>query len=410
MLQVIAGTTVDIPYTGVEPDGTPAAAASITIRRMDTGAYWDDDAVGGAAWVAAAETNAMTAGVSSGNFWYAWSVGATLPRGTRVRIECVATDCIPISHSVTCLGALVSQLGDEMVLDTDYDAAKSAAQAGDEMDIVDAPNSTAVGVIQSGLATSANQTTILARLGAWTGTGVNTLLGAMKALLSKTASVPSDIGGTFAASTDSTEAISDKIDMLSAGSGAKSVVVTVVDGDADPVRCDLLIPNVASGITNASTGALTLMLDVGTYSVSLGPAGGYTFSNPYTLTVTSAASQTATLTCAKVSIADPAGSDECKVYGYVYDQNNDPVQNAVIKARPYTIPALTDADGVGIQTKQKSYLTNASGYFEIVLVRSSEFDPVVYYEIECDAVGYRKIVEVPDAATKNWYDLEEASV
>lgn len=50
------------------------------------------------------------------------------------------------------------------------------------------------------------------RLGAWTGTGVNTVLGAFKALLSKTASTPSDIGGTFDATTDSTEAIRDRGD------------------------------------------------------------------------------------------------------------------------------------------------------------------------------------------------------
>lgn len=52
---------------------------------------------------------------------------------------------------------------------------------------------------------------LLSRLGAWTGTGVNTVLGAFKALLSKVASVPSDIGGTFDPAADSTEAISDKI-------------------------------------------------------------------------------------------------------------------------------------------------------------------------------------------------------
>jgi hypothetical protein len=49
------------------------------------------------------------------------------------------------------------------------------------------------------------------RLGAWTGTGVNTVLGAFRALLSKTASTPSDIGGTFSATTDSTEAISEAV-------------------------------------------------------------------------------------------------------------------------------------------------------------------------------------------------------
>jgi len=47
-----------------------------------------------------------------------------------------------------------------LTLHADYDAAKSAAAAGDEMDLVDAPNATAVAAIQSGLGTAANQTTL----------------------------------------------------------------------------------------------------------------------------------------------------------------------------------------------------------------------------------------------------------
>lgn len=54
-----------------------------------------------------------------------------------------------------------------------------------------------------------NVTTLLGRIGSFTGSGVNTVLGFFKALLSKAASTPSDVGGTFDAATDSTEAIRD---------------------------------------------------------------------------------------------------------------------------------------------------------------------------------------------------------
>ena len=43
--------------------------------------------------------------------------------------------------------------GTEATLHSDYDAAKTAAQAGDEMDLVNAPNATAITAIQSGLST-----------------------------------------------------------------------------------------------------------------------------------------------------------------------------------------------------------------------------------------------------------------
>lgn len=59
---------------------------------------------------------------------------------------------------------------------------------------------------------STNVTTLLNRIGSFTGSGVNTILGMFKALLSKTATTPSDVGGTFDPSTDSTEAIRDRGD------------------------------------------------------------------------------------------------------------------------------------------------------------------------------------------------------
>lgn len=83
----------------------------------------------------------------------------------------------------------------------DYDAAKTAA------------TQTSVNTI------STNVTTALGRLGAWTGTGVNTILGAFKALLSKVASAPSDIGGTFDPASHSTEAIAEAVDAIEGGGG-----------------------------------------------------------------------------------------------------------------------------------------------------------------------------------------------
>lgn len=45
-----------------------------------------------------------------------------------------------------------------------YDPAKTASQAGNQMDLVNAPNATAITAIQNGLATSSSQTSILNRL------------------------------------------------------------------------------------------------------------------------------------------------------------------------------------------------------------------------------------------------------
>jgi hypothetical protein len=54
--------------------------------------------------------------------------------------------------------------GDAMTLTAAYDAAKTAAQAGDEMDLIDAPNVTAVTAIQSGLAATGEAATAVGTL------------------------------------------------------------------------------------------------------------------------------------------------------------------------------------------------------------------------------------------------------
>lgn len=53
---------------------------------------------------------------------------------------------------------------------------------------------------------------VLARIGAFTGSGVNTILGFFLAAFKKDASTPSDIGGTFSPAADSLEAIRDRGD------------------------------------------------------------------------------------------------------------------------------------------------------------------------------------------------------
>jgi hypothetical protein len=74
----------------------------------------------------------------------------------------------------------------------------------------DALAADAVTEIQSGLATSANQTTILNRLGSFTGTGINTILGFLRAIARKDVSLtPSDMAGTYDNTTDSLEAKQD---------------------------------------------------------------------------------------------------------------------------------------------------------------------------------------------------------
>jgi len=120
-----------------------------------------------------------------------------------------------LDTNTTQIGGSTQSLTDiKDFADTGYDPVNHRADSKVVLINADAVNASALATdaiteIQNGLATSANQTTILNRIGAITGSGVNTLLGFFKALLSKTATVPSDIGGAFDPATDSTEAIRD---------------------------------------------------------------------------------------------------------------------------------------------------------------------------------------------------------
>lgn len=251
--------------------------------------------------------------------------------------------------------------------------------------------------------------------------GITSLASWLGALAGKTAdsSTLAEIqattaGETFDNTTDSEEAISEAVAGISGGTGAHAITLYVKDDSANPVAGQSVsIPTAGVQLSAASTGAVSFNLDAGTYTVTVRSSAAYTPESSYTVVVDADGNVTtpadAVLEITAVAIAPPDSADECRVYGYVYDQNNDPVENAVVKIKMYNPPGIVDGGGVAIQSKAVSYTTNASGYWYADLVRSSEFPSDVYWEIDCPAAGYSKVVVVPDESTVSWEDLEEAS-
>lgn len=97
-------------------------------------------------------------------------------------------------------------------------AASSAAAAA----------SSAASGASSASTAATNTTSILSRLGAFTGTGVNTLLGFLLSLMKKDATAPSDIGGTFDPATDSLEALRERGDSGAWGSDATAIADSLI--------------------------------------------------------------------------------------------------------------------------------------------------------------------------------------
>jgi len=112
--------------------------------------------------------------------------------------------------------------------------------------------------------TAANQTTIINRIGAFTGTGINTILGFLKALMSKAAALtPSDVGGTFDNTTDSVEAIRDTAPLGSTMRGTDSAALASVCTEERIARLDAAIT------TRSSHSAANVRTEMDTNSTKL---------------------------------------------------------------------------------------------------------------------------------------------
>lgn len=144
-------------------------------------------------------------------------------------------------------GAGLTAIGDTRLANLDATTSSRLASASytapDNAGISSAASSASTAATQATTAATqsttaaTNSTTILNRIGAFTGSGINTILGFFRALLRKDAALtPTDVGGTFDNTTDSTEAIRD------AGSGGG----LTGDQDAALTRIDRTVKGIAS--------------------------------------------------------------------------------------------------------------------------------------------------------------------
>lgn len=173
-------------------------------------------------------------------------------------------------------------------LDLLMDAIKAVTDAlpnaGALTDLATAANlATAAGYIDTEI------TTLINRLGAFTGTGDNTVLGILKALASKAAATPSDIGGTFDPADDSLEAIRDAgASLTDLGIIASTTIATLASqtsftltaGSADDNaynNCRAIITDATTAVQKATatildyTGAtktVTLSADPGVFTMA----------------------------------------------------------------------------------------------------------------------------------------------
>jgi hypothetical protein len=246
------------------------------------------------------------------------------------------------------------------------------------------------------------------RVGAITGSGNNTILGMLRAIASKSAATPSDIGGTFSAATDSLEAQADNV--LAVGVGPRSVIATVRRSDTNaPIEGATV--RITDGIiayqddTDVNGQVSFSMVDK-TWKVYI-VADGFTFGEA-TLVVDG--NETPEYFMTPSIIAEPEDPGLCNVLFAVKDAG-EPVQGAKVYVE--LEEKNPTVNGWLVARSVHSGTTDSNGFCTLTMIQNGEFTRGGVYVITVyDATGSRVLhkrrAKVPNQSTCNAEDLIDA--
>lgn len=179
--------------------------------------------------------------------------------------------------------------------------------------------------------------------------------------------------------------------------GASQVTVNIQDLASVPVQgaqVDIYDSTNTTFLTRHFTdinGQVTIAIDDGTYAVRIW-ASGYAFTVPETLVVSGDGSATFQGQ-SFLSPSAPSGPDKCVIFGQVLDAGGSPVVGAEVDANGVTPQA---GGGYIIGPQIASTITDASGYFELELLREIEVNFVI------EDADVNIIRTVPDAPSQ-WF-------
>jgi hypothetical protein len=182
-----------------------------------------------------------------------------------------------------------------------------------------------------------------------------------------------------------------------ASAGASQVTINVQDLASNPVQgaqVDIYDATNTTFLTRLFTdvaGQVNVAIDDGNYKVRIW-ASGYAFSVPETMTVAGDGSVTFQGQ-SFLSPSDPTSPDKCVIFGQVLDVGGSPVVGAEVDANAVTPQA---GGGYIIGPQIASTITDASGYFELELLRNIEVNFVIA-DADVDVIK-----TVPDAPNQ-WY-------
>lgn len=236
-------------------------------------------------------------------------------------------------------------------------------------------------------ADSGGITSLLARLGAFSGTGANTVLGVLQALARIDLSAPTNLGGTYDPATDSLEAIRNRGDAAwggNLGPGGFAFTPLLEDEDSAPVAGVLVTiqnadgdqANPPWGITDTNGQIVSFALAAGDYQVLVNAGPRYETLPPQDLTITGTGPQTATYTLIGQGEAPPTIPGLCVVgIDVIHPVGGLPVDGVVVTAE---LTAGNNAVDPALLTRQVGRAVTGAGswppgHAELQLIRQDQF-------------------------------------
>ncbi|HUU97226.1 MAG TPA: hypothetical protein VM487_15925 [Phycisphaerae bacterium] len=251
---------------------------------------------------------------------------------------------------------------------------------GDEMDLVDAPNSTAVTAIQSGLSTLAAGAE-MDLVDAPNATAVTAIQSGL---------------ALEGADGDTLETLSDQIDGVGAGGGSYVVTRTIKDVGGNAVAslkttiqgdsAGAADGNVIATAITTSSGSVTFNLDAGTYHL-LTPSTGVWQASDTTLTITG--NDTDEIEITAQTLPAPSAADKYVIIVNCADEFGD-----LVGASTWTLK-VTDVEPRGLGTANLVQLTEENP-------KTSDGDGQIAFEISQETTRLSVEISVLTAASRTW--------
>ena len=89
----------------------------------------------------------------------------------------------------------------------------------------------------------------------------------------------------------------------------------------------------------------------------------------------------------------------CKIFGYIEDGSEDPVEGLRIQFLPAALPAISSSTGKAIWPYRLEVVTTSTGYFEQELKVHTDFIVII------SSIGLKEKIRVPNLTEKNLFEL-----